>query len=278
LRLLERILNKSIEKEVMRKKVVLVLSGGNAPALAHIGVLTILERFKIPLDAVIGTSMGALVGGIYCSGKLKEFRRELLKRGKRDAYRMLIAKPSKFGIVHHGKVEQFLNQFIGNLKIEKLNKKFACVALDLVSGKKIVIDKGNLIEAILASTSIPGVFVPIMKGKEVLVDAGYFDPLPIDIAKDLYKNYFILAVDTRHKKQELVKPGKIPNIINTFYRLIQISENLWTKNMGVGANVLITPESEIGRFQYHHAEKAIMAGEEASLLAIPEIKRRLGMI
>lgn len=262
----------------MRKKVVLVLGGGNAPALAHVGVLAILERFNIPIDAVVGTSMGALVGGIYCAGKLKEFRKELLKRGKKEAYGMLIAKPSKFGIVHHGKVEQFLNKFIEKDRIERLNKKFACVALDLVSGKKIIIDKGNLIEAILASTTIPGVFVPMMKGKKVLVDAGYFDPLPIDVAKKIYRDYFVLAVDTRHKKHELVKPGKIPNIINTFYRLIQISENLWTKNMGVGANVLIIPEAVIGRFQYHHAEKAIMAGEEATLLALPEIRKKLGII
>ena len=262
----------------MRKKVVLVLSGGNAPALAHVGVINILEKFKIPIDAVIGTSMGALVGGIYCAGKLKEFRKELLTRGKKEAYGMLIAKPSTLGIIHHGKVEQFLNQFIKNVKISKMKTSFACVALDLVSGKKIILDKGNLVPAILASVSIPGVFVPIMKGKKVMVDAGYFDPLPIDIAKKLYPKYFILAADVRHKKQELVKSGRIPNIINTFYRLIQISETLWTKNMGFGANLLIRPETKIGRFQYHLAEKAIMAGERETLLAIPDIKKKLGLI
>ncbi len=261
-----------------KKKIALVLSGGNAPALAHVGVLTMLERFEIPVDAVIGTSMGALVGGIYCAGKIKEFRNELLNKGKKEAYRMLIAKPSNLGIIHHGKIEQFLNQFIKNIKIENLNKNFVCVALDLVAGKKIVLDKGDLVEAILASTSIPGVFVPVMEGSKVLVDAGYFDPLPIDIARKIYPKHFILAIDVGHKKQELVKPGKIPNIINTFYRLIQISENLWTKNMWTGANFLIRPDSKIGRFHYHLAEKAIMAGEEAALLAIPELKKKIGMI
>jgi NTE family protein len=262
----------------MRKKVVLVLSGGNAPAFAHVGVLTMLERFKIPIDAVIGTSMGALIGGIYCAGKLKEFRKEILTRGKKEAYRLLIAKPTILGVVQHGKVEQFLNQFIMDVRMENLKKKFACVALDLVSGRKIIIDKGKLIPAILASVSIPGIFVPIMKGKKVMVDAGYFDPLPIDVAKKICPKHFVLAADVRHKNQELVKPGKVPNIINTFYRLIQISETLWTKNMGFGANVLIRPEAKIGRFQYHLAEKAIMSGEEATLLAIPELKKKLGMI
>lgn len=262
----------------MRKKVVLVLSGGNASALAHLGVIRILERFKIPIDAVVGTSMGALVGGIYCSGKLKEFRREILKMKKKQIYRLFVAKPSALGMVHHEKIENFLYNFVKNKKIEKLDKKYTCIALDLVSGKKVIIDKGNLLTAILASTSLPGIFVPIMKDNKVLVDAWFFDPLPIDITKKIFKKHFILAIDVRHKKQELVKAGKIPNVFATFYRLIQISENLWTKNLGKGADVLIKPEGKIGRFQYHLVEKAIMAGEEAALLAIPEIRKKLGLI
>jgi NTE family protein len=261
----------------MNKKVVLVLSGGNALGLAHVGVITMLERFKIPIHAVVGCSMGALVGGLYCAGKIKDFRKELLTKNRKEIYRLFIAKPSALGMVHHGKIEQFLNQFVRNVKIEELNKKYVCIALDLVSGEKVILSKGNLTKAILASTSIPGVFVPVMKGQKVMVDAGYFDPLPIDVAKEVFPDYFILAVDVGKRKKEVVEAGRIPNIVNTFRRLIQISENLWTKNLGVGADILLKPNVKIKPFQYHLAEKAIMDGEEEALLNIPKIRKELGL-
>lgn len=166
-----------------RKKIVVVLSAGNALGFAHVGVLTMLERFKIPIDAVIGSSMGALVGGIYCAGKLKEFRKELLTKDKKYIYRLFVTKPSILGILHHEKIEEFLNKFIKDLKIEKLKKEYACVALDLVSGKNVIVTKGNLVRAILASTSIPGLFIPVKDANKIMVDAGYFNPLPTDVAK-----------------------------------------------------------------------------------------------
>jgi NTE family protein len=259
-----------------RKKVALVLSAGNAPGFSHIGVLTMLERFKIPIDLVVGCSMGALVGGIYCAGKLKEFRREILSRDKKQTYRLFIARPSIFGAVHHEKIERFLNKFIKNKIIEKLNKKYACVALDLVSGNKIVFREGDLIKAILASISIPGFFVPIKNGKHLIVDIGYFDPLPIDLAKQICPDCHIIAVDV-HERKYNIKPGVIPNVFETFRRMLSIGQKMIVGEKGKVADILIKPKIKIGGFQYHRAEEAIMAGEEAVLLKIPQIKKQLGL-
>lgn len=86
-----------------------------------------------------------------------------------------------------------------------------------------------------------------------------------------------MAVDVRQDNAKKIIPGKIPNIFETFYRLIQISESLWIKNLGPAANIILKPKMDVGRFQYHLAEKAIMAGEESVLLSIPKIKRAIGL-
>ena len=260
-----------------RKKVALVLSAGNAPGFSHVGILTMLERFKIPIDLVIGCSMGALVGGIYCAGKLKEFRKEILNMDKRQTYRLFIAKPSIFGAVHHEKIETFLNKFIENKRIERLKKKYTCVALDLVSGNKIIFREGDLIKAILASISIPGFFVPIKKGKQLMVDIGYFDPLPVDLAKEICPSCHVIAVDV-HERKYKIKPGVIPNIFETFRRLLSIGQKIMVGDKEKGADILIKPKTNVGGFQYHRAEEAIMAGEEAVLLKIPQIKKELGLV
>lgn len=162
-----------------KKKLALVLSGGSARGIAHIGVLEVLEENKIPIDAVIGTSMGAVIGGIYAAGKLKEFKEEIVKLSHSKMrtlfwamkFRRFDADPAKsFG--------PFLTKYLKNKKIENLGIDFTAIATDLKTGEEVYIRKGKLSKGILASVCLPGICHPIIMGRRLLIDGGVVDPLP----------------------------------------------------------------------------------------------------
>lgn len=156
----------------------LVLSGGSARGLAHIGFLEVLEENHIPVDALVGTSMGALIGGVYIAGNLKKFEEKVLNLSKNKFLSLFLSHRIRKGNASTEAIEPFLRELIGNKKIEKLPIYFTAVATDLRSGKEVFIDKGDLVKAILASISIPGVFNPVKMGRKLLVDGGVVDPLP----------------------------------------------------------------------------------------------------
>jgi NTE family protein len=162
-----------------KKKLALVLSGGSARGLAHIGVLEVLEENKIPIDAVVGTSMGAVIGGIYAAGKLKEFKEEIIKMSHSRMraifwtlkFRRFDVDPSKaFGPV--------LSKYLKNKKIQDLGIDFTAIATDLKTGEEVYLNEGNLVKAILASVCLPGICHPMTLGKRLLIDGGVVDPLP----------------------------------------------------------------------------------------------------
>jgi len=253
-------------------KIAVVLSSGGAAGLAHIGALSMLERFKIPIDMVVGASMGALVGGIYCAGKLDKFRKEVLSADKKKIYNLFISRPTSRGLILPDKIENFLYRYLKNIKIEKLKKKYACIALDLVSGEEVVINKGNLLRAILSSIALPTIFPPVKYESKILVDGGLFDPLPVEIAKRM-NNYKVIAINISPEQKMNTK--KIPNIMKIVFRLIHLSELKWSEKQLKKADLLINVNLKMSGFDYNNGERAIMAGEEAVLLAMPKIKKLL---
>ena len=161
-----------------KRNLALVLSGGSARGLAHIGVLEVLEENHIPIDAVVGTSMGALVGGIYASGNLKAFKEKILRLSKHHIVTLFLTYKLRKMNSNVSSVETFLKPFIGNKKIEDLPLNFTAVATDLRTGKEVFLNEGKLLKAILASIAIPGVFKPVKYQNKLLVDGGVVDPLP----------------------------------------------------------------------------------------------------
>ncbi|WP_287641817.1 patatin-like phospholipase family protein [Bacteroides sp.] len=200
----------------VRPKVGLVLSGGGAKGVAHIGVLKVLEEAEIPIDFISGTSMGAIIGGLYSIGYTAE---ELDSMVRTQDWMFLltdqIARPySSFntkyekehflvnvslgadkkisapsGIIKgQGILNKFTGLTTGYHQIESFDSlpiPFACVAGDLKSGKEIVIRKGNLPLAMRTSMAVPGVFEPVYRNDMVLVDGGIFNNFPVDVAKEM---------------------------------------------------------------------------------------------
>jgi len=208
-----------------RPRTCLVLGGGGARGAAHIGVLKVLERERVPIDCIVGTSMGAVVGGLYASGytadeikavldridwaevlRDKPPRDERSMRRKEDDLRLLggvevglsngkIAFPQ--GLIQGQKLEMLLRRLLLPTwqvrDFDHLPIPFRAIATDIVSGEKVVFAQGDLALAIRASMSVPGVFAPVRYEDHLLVDGGVVDNVPIDEARRLGAQRLIVA-------------------------------------------------------------------------------------
>jgi len=141
-----------------KRRLALALSGGSVRGLAHIGFLEVLEENNIKIDYIVGTSMGALIGGIYAAGKLNGFKEKILKLSRNKILSLLLSNQIKKGNTDTKEIEKFIKIFIENKKIENLNIGFTAIATDLKTGKEVYLEKGSLLKSISASISIPGIF------------------------------------------------------------------------------------------------------------------------
>lgn len=164
------------------KKVSLVLSGGGARGIAHIGVIEELLKNGYEIHAIAGTSMGALVGGVYAQGKLDNFKNWLYTLDKMKVFQLVDFTFSLQGFVKGEKVLKKMKDFIPDGNIEDLPIHFQAVATDLLNKEEIVFKTGSLYNAIRASISIPTVFTPVSMENRLLVDGGVLNNIPIKYA------------------------------------------------------------------------------------------------
>lgn len=179
------------------QKVHLVLASGGARGVAHIGVIEKLEAAGNEIVAVSGCSMGAVVGGLYAAGKLKEYRDWLLSLQRTDILRQMDFTFAKHGFLKGEKIFSTITDLLGPQKIENLKIPFTAVACDLKTGEEVVFNKGDLYQAMRASVSIPGMFTPVnseAKPGHLLVDGGVINPLPLNQVK-AEKDHVVVAVD-----------------------------------------------------------------------------------
>ncbi|MCK4688902.1 MAG: patatin-like phospholipase family protein [Candidatus Marinimicrobia bacterium] len=184
-----------MKNQIGNKKVGLVLGSGSAKGLSHIGVLKYLEEANIKIDYIAGSSIGAMIGGAYAAGiSIKEIEDIALKTGLASSVKYFIPSIPKSGLISGTKVKKFLLDIIGNTEIENIEIPFAATATDIFTGQEIVFNKGNLVEAIRASISVPIIFQPVIHDDQILVDGGLVNPLPINVACEMGAG-FIIAVN-----------------------------------------------------------------------------------
>jgi NTE family protein len=162
------------------QKVALVLSGGGARGIAHIGVIEELERRGFKITSIAGTSMGSLIGGVYAAGKLKELKEWIYTLDKGKIFRMVDFTLSKQGLIKGDKVLKKMKDYIPDTNIEELPLPFAAVAVDLISRREVVFREGSLYHAIRASIAIPSVFTPVKEDHRLLVDGGVLNNIPLE--------------------------------------------------------------------------------------------------
>lgn len=163
----------------MSKSISLILGSGGARGLAHIGVIDVLEREGFSINAVAGCSMGALIGGFYCAGRLQEFEEWVVSLNEWDVLKFLdVSLTPKAGMMKGDLIIDTLREMMGYQSIEHLPLPFTAVATDIVARKEVWLSSGDLFDAIRASIAIPGIFTPKVINGRTLVDGGLLNPLP----------------------------------------------------------------------------------------------------
>jgi NTE family protein len=259
--------------ELPRPKIALVLGGGAARGFAHVGVIRALEQEKIPIDMVIGTSVGSLIGAIYAND-LNSFELEwtafLLDKDSLFDYGILSAFTG-MGIAKGQKLEEFVKTKIATANIENLKLPFAAVAADLNRGTRVVLDSGSVAKAVHASSAIPGVFEPVELQGRLLVDGGVLDNIPITVAREKGAD-IVIAVDI----SENVANFNITNLVDVMIQAVNIMSNENANYRKKEADVLISPAvGNVAMLDFSQKKRCMQAGIDATQKAVPEIRKKI---
>jgi NTE family protein len=287
---------------MIKMNITLALSGGGVKGFAHIGALRVLEREGFQIRALAGTSAGGLIGALYAAGyspDQMEARLRDIDQGSLFS-RMHGDGPALFGF---GGVTGILNELLGEHRFEDARIPLAVTATDLTSGMPIVIKQGRLVEAVLATSAVPGVFPAREFGDHLLVDGGVLNPVPVAEARALYPNALVVAVvlspplGWRMETKDDIATS-IPQLMTNLplvYRLagrLRLAQafNLFLQSMDLTGlmlldkqlqlekpEVIIRPKlGQIGLVDHVDVPGVIKAGEQAAEEALTEIHNVLG--
>lgn len=181
----------------MTPKIGLALGSGSARGLAHIGVLRAIEEAGIRIDMIAGTSIGALIGAAYSAGRLDELERDFRSIDRKRIGALLDPVLPWSGFIDGKKIAEFVRAHVSLKAVEQLPIPFCAVATELFSGQETVIREGDLIDAVRASISVPGIFSPVRWKNRILVDGGLVNPVPVSAVRALGAD-IVIAVDLNH--------------------------------------------------------------------------------
>lgn len=173
--------NLRIEKQI---KIGLALSSGGAKGIAHISLIKAFEENNIKLHSITGSSIGSIIGAFYASGYSGKEMSEIAKSIKKDDIKKIFSRTIPVrNLLKNGGVKDFLNKFFKNKKFEDLNTRFSIVTTNLNTGESVVINKGYLVDAIMSSIAIPGIFEPVKMNNELFVDGAVSTPILLNPVK-----------------------------------------------------------------------------------------------
>lgn len=262
-----------------RPTIGLALGSGGIRGIAHIGVIKVLEKAGIPIDYIAGSSIGAMIGGLYALHKDIKIVETIALSVDWQTSISLIDPSIRQGLVKGAKLEQFLRDQVGFVAIEKLRIPLKIIATDLATGQMVGLDKGDLIEAIRASISVPLVFKPVSYRGWTLADGGLSMPVPVEIARQMGAD-IVIAVNIEgdlFDYRRSLRPGlaaiALTSIDALRYHLAEQETNT--------ADIAITVHSRGGKLIEEvtwDAKKLISAGERYAKAALPTILERLGKV
>ncbi len=259
----------------------LALGGGAALGWAHIGVAQILAERGLPLAAVAGTSIGAVVAACLADNKLDALEKIARSANGLTVIRYLDVSMRGGGVLGGRIIERELSRVFGTRLIEHLGIPCATVAADLVTGQQVVLRTGSVSEAVRASLAIPGIFTPVVKNGMVLTDGGVLNPVPVSVARSLSPAPVIavhLFGDHTERAETMglhkTAAGKRANMIS----ISRLSVNLMVSALTDARlainppDVLITPQiGHIDVGDFTKADMLIEAGRKAAIAAWPAI-------
>ena len=302
-------ITKAQEENKMKQPISLVLSGGGARGIAHIGVIEELEKQGFEIKSIAGTSMGALVGGVYAAGKMQEYKNWICTLDKLDVFNLVDFTFSKQGLVKGDRVINKMKEFIPDINIEDLKIHYAATATDISSREEVVFTKGSLYEAVRASISIPTVFTPVKTENALLVDGGVINNVPINRVKRT-KDDIIIAVhvnadipayrpvfskNEKDKKESLYLKRmkefqgklykKLPmgkgdemgyfDLINKTIALLTYQISKMTIERYPPDILINVSRKSCGAFDFYKAEELVEIGRHAATISLDEYKNEL---
>ncbi|MCL2485620.1 MAG: patatin-like phospholipase family protein [Endomicrobia bacterium] len=254
-------------------KIALVLGGGGARGFSHIGVFNVLQAEQVPVDLVVGTSIGSIVGAFYCAGmpmsKAEELAKNFTWKSVSDiSATSMLSMLFTENLLSNEKIETFLNENIGDLRFDQLQIPMVCVATDLNTGERVLLRDGSVSFAARASATLPGIFKPVEYRQRYLVDGGLSENVPVNIAK-LFDPDIIIAVAVSAD----ISKNSTDNVFETLMQSIYIQGKALDGENLRQADIIIRPEvGEISAIDMAGAYGTIEKGFIAAKKAVKQIK------
>ena len=253
----------------LKYKLGLALSGGGTRGFAHVGAIKAFEEEHIKFDYVAGTSAGSLIGSLYCADVSTDVMVEVAKQVSRQEL------VSKFWLnSDSANIARVVNRLLLDKTFEELSTPFAAVAVDIIKGEEVVLDTGNVAQAVSASCSVPALFRPVEIGDKVLVDGGLLNNMPADVCRQMGAEV-VIGVDLNHNRGRGAKSRRITDILVATWNITTKS----TVYKGIiNSDLVIEPElSEFSRASLSHIEQMVQEGYRAAKEKMAEIKEILGI-
>jgi NTE family protein len=255
-------------KESKRKKIGLALGSGGARGFCHIGVLQVLRENNIPIDFVSGCSMGAIVGGCFCTGvnlaEMESIAAKIVQRKMMDVDITF----KKQGILKGNRAKSFIKKLLGDASFEDCPIPFAVTATDVCKGELVTFTSGSLTEAIRASFSIPAAFQSVEFMDKCLIDGGVTERVPIRAVRDLGADA-VIAVDALGPPEPV---EKIDGFLDMIERAFMLLDWQSTKTKLAEADLVITPAQGNRRIRdFKNNRESVEFGRAAAKAALPDI-------
>ncbi len=307
------------EKKPLRQPSIgLALGSGIARGWAHIGVLRALDRYGLEPDIVCGTSIGALVGGLYLAGELDALELWARSLASTSIFRYMDVALGGGGIIGGKHLTKLIRETVGETRVEDLDRRFAGIAADLASGHEIWLRQGPLQEVLRASFSLPGVFTPVHINNQWLVDGALVNPVPVSVCRALGAR-LVIAVnlngdifgsgDSSSQERELTDQANLmsqilrrgpkqragailmrqlfghdknaPGLFNIMLASLNIVQDRLSRSRLAGdpPDVAVAPRlGHIGLLEFDRAEEMIAEGEAAMEAALPYLQDALNVL
>ncbi|MFC4617235.1 patatin-like phospholipase family protein [Camelliibacillus cellulosilyticus] len=245
----------------------LALGSGGIKGFAHIGVLKVLDESGIPIDFMAGSSIGALAAALYGAGHDWESMKKMANAFGRRHY--LDFALQKMGLVRGQRAAGLIKALTHNKKFSDSRVPITMVATDLLTGKRVLLDTGYLYEAVRASISIPGIFVPVQMGDMMLVDGGVVDRVPASVVREMGAD-IVIAVDVAG----LPPQPRIRSIFDVILQSIDIMQEQLVGLQGTSADILLKPQVvQYNTYSSTRIDKIIKIGEREAERHLSEIQR-----
>lgn len=244
-----------------KKKIGVAFGGGGLRGTAHLGVLKVFEEYGIPIDFVAGTSIGSAIAALYAVGY--DWRMTKMLFDNYDIESLIKVRPSRKGLIPADGYTEMIRTCTKGKRIEEMDIPLKIVAVDLVSYKRILFDRGDTAVAVRASSAIPGVFTPVEMGEMVLVDGFVLDNCPGDVVREMGADV-VIAISLHANNS-----SKPQNILDIVQRSLDVAATAFQK---IDADIVLSPiDRHLGSLNVDAMAECFQLGEQCAREHIDEI-------